>query len=126
MTDGAGPFSGYLSHEERQARYRGERSPSNDDWTPQELALNRAGHDLAEARHALERAESELRVRIDEAVNVEGLALERVGALAALDEDQVLAQLAAIERRDRGLEQGARRGDPSSLLERQQQPGESG
>ena len=63
---------------------------------------------------------------IDEAVNVEGLALERVEALTALDEDQVLAQLAAIERRDRGLEQGARRGDPSSLLERQQQPGEGG
>ena len=123
MSSGEGPFSGYLSHAERQARYRAKRSPSNDDWTPQELALNRAAHELAEARRALERAESELRVAIDEAVNVEGLALERVGALAALDEDQVLAQLAAIERRDRGLEQGARRGDPSSLLER---PGEGG
>ena len=123
MTSGDGPFSGYLSREQRQARYRAKRSPSNDDWTPQELALNRAAHELAEARRALERAESELRVAIDEAVNVEGLALERVGALAALDEDQVLAQLAAIERRDRGLEQGARRGDPSLLLER---PGEGG
>jgi len=93
----------YRSLEERQARYRGERSPNNDDWTPQELALNRAAHELAEARRALERAESELRVKLDEAVNVEGLALERVGALAALDEDQVLAQLAEIERRDRKL-----------------------
>jgi hypothetical protein len=123
MSSGEPPFSGYLSLEGRQARYRGERSERNDDWTPQELVLNRAAHELAEARRALERAESELRVRIDEAVNVEGLALERVEALTALDEDQVLAQLAAIERRDRGLEQGARRGDPSLLLER---PGEGG
>jgi len=110
----------HRSREERQALYRGERSPRNDDWTAQELALNRAAHDVTEARRALERAESELRVKLDEAVNVEGLALERVGELAALDEDQVLAQLAAIERRDRELAEHARRSGPEDLRE----PGE--
>lgn len=58
---------------------------------------------MVEARRSLERLESDLRVHIDAAVNVEGISVERVQMLATLDEDQVLAQLAAIERRNRDL-----------------------
>jgi len=96
--------AGDQSREERQALYRSARSERNDDWTPAEIALNRAGHQLLEAKRALERAESELRLQVDEAVNVEGMPLERVVQLTPLDEQQVLAQLAALERRNRDLD----------------------
>ncbi len=87
-----------LSREERTALYRSKRSPNNDDWTPREIALNRAAHDRIEAQQALVRAEFELRVQVAEAVKVEGVPLERVAWLSRLDEEQVRAHLVAIER----------------------------